>query len=81
MTAGKSIGAWLDQDDDEKWKAWGSDFSTVIELMEGKKDKVLEESADWREAVGAWGILVDVGLRRDDLSSVSQSPNSVVGMV
>lgn len=39
----------------------------MVELMEGKAERVLEESSDWREALGAWGIMVDVGLKRDDL--------------
>ncbi len=38
--------------------------------MEGKAERVLEEAADWREAVGAWGVLVDLGMRRDDLPGV-----------
>ena len=39
-----------------------------MELMEGRAERVLEEAGDWREALGAWGILVDVNLRRDDLA-------------
>jgi nuclear pore complex protein Nup85 len=38
--------------------------------MEGKAEAVLEQAADWREAVGAWGVLVDVELKRDDLPYV-----------
>jgi nuclear pore complex protein Nup85 len=49
------------------WAGWEEDFRAVIELMEGKRERVMEESADWREALGAWGILVDVGMRRDSL--------------
>lgn len=67
-TGGKSVGKWLEEGgglaDAEEWER---DLKTVVELMEGKKERVLDEAADWREAVGAWGILVDVGLRRDDL--------------
>jgi nuclear pore complex protein Nup85 len=72
VTAGKTVGAWLASDGGD-WDAWGRDFMTVVEIMEGKKERVLEEAADWREAVGAWGILVDVGLRRDDLPLVKVS--------
>ncbi len=50
-----------------EWKEWNEEFRVVIEVMEGKSDRILEEANDWREAVGAWGVLVDVGLRRDDL--------------
>ncbi|KAL7424161.1 hypothetical protein Q5752_001747 [Cryptotrichosporon argae] len=64
---GKDRGKWLDDGTGGDWKAWEDDFRAVVELMEGKSERVLEESADWREAVGAWGVLVDVGLRRDDL--------------
>lgn len=66
-TDGKAVGEWLGQGESGDWEEWGSDLSTVIDIMEGKKETVLEESADWREAVGAWGLLVDVGLKRDDL--------------
>lgn len=43
------------------------EFKTVVELMEGKGERVLAEASDWREALGAWGLLVDVGMTRDDL--------------
>ncbi|EIW66274.1 hypothetical protein TREMEDRAFT_70200 [Tremella mesenterica DSM 1558] len=75
---GRPKGQWLEETlpggsvgETGKWSSNERDFRTVIELMEGKPDRVLEESADWREAVGAWGILVDVGLRRDDLPEVT----------
>lgn len=66
FTAGKQTG-WLDENGGAKYIGLENDFRVVIELMEGKRERVLEEANDWREAVGAWGILVDVGLRRDDL--------------
>ena len=53
-----------------KWQRWEDGFRVVIDLMEGKADAVLEQAADWREAVGAWGVLVDVQLKRDDLPYV-----------
>jgi len=52
------------------WKRWEDGFRVVIDLMEGKAEAVLEQAADWREAVGAWGVLVDVQLKRDDLPYV-----------
>ena len=64
---GRGSGRWLE---DAKWAGWETDFRTVVELMEGKAERVMEEAADWREAMGAWGVLVDVGLRRDDLPGV-----------
>ena len=56
--------------EDNQWAGWESDFRVVVELMEGKPERILEEAADWREALGAWGVLVDVGMRRDDLPTV-----------
>lgn len=38
-----------------------------MEVLEGKEQRVLEESADWEEALGAWGIWVRPSLKRDDL--------------
>jgi len=64
---GRKRGRWLE---DNQWAGWESDFRTVVDLMEGKAERVLEEAADWREAVGAWGVLVDLGMRRDDLPGV-----------
>ncbi|WVR05312.1 hypothetical protein IAU60_002326 [Kwoniella sp. DSM 27419] len=67
FTGGRSKGKWFE---DAKWASWEGDFRTVIELMEGKPARVLEEAADWREALGAWGTLVDVDMRRDHLPEV-----------
>ena len=67
LTGGRPRGQWLGKDGEAKWASWENDLRTVVELMEGKADRVMAEASDWREAVGAWGILVDVGLRRDDL--------------
>ncbi|WVQ78536.1 hypothetical protein IAT38_000622 [Cryptococcus sp. DSM 104549] len=74
--AGRKRGSWLDDGSGadevggkDGLKAWENDFRSVVELMEGKPERVLEESADWREALGAWGVLVDVDMRRDHLPS------------
>jgi nuclear pore complex protein Nup85 len=53
-----------------EWTEFESEFRTVVELMEGREETVLAEVGSWREAVGAWGLLVDVGMRRDDLPYV-----------
>jgi nuclear pore complex protein Nup85 len=50
-----------------EWTTLEAEFRTVVDLMEGSEEAVLVEAGSWREAVGAWGLLVDVGLRRDDL--------------
>lgn len=67
-TNGEKRGKWFDEARNGKYAAIEKDFIAVVELMEGKPERVLEESSDWREALGAWGVLVDVTLRRDDLS-------------
>lgn len=63
-TLGKK-GNWLGKGED--WSDWEDNFRIVVELMQGDEERVLEEANDWKEALGAWGVLVDVGLRRDDL--------------
>ncbi|OCF44154.1 nuclear pore complex protein Nup85 [Kwoniella heveanensis CBS 569] len=67
FTGGRPRGKWFE---DPELASWESDFRTVVELMEGKPSRVLEEVADWREALGAWGVLVDVDMRRDHLPEV-----------
>lgn len=60
---GKGEGKWFEGE----WASWEGGFRCVVELMEGRTERVLEEAGDWREALGAWGILVDVDMRRDHL--------------
>lgn len=72
---GRGRGHWFDDDDSSdrsEWASWENDFRSVTELLEGRADRLFEEAADWREAIGAWGVLVDVGLRRDDLPRVME---------
>ncbi|WWC60964.1 uncharacterized protein I303_103541 [Kwoniella dejecticola CBS 10117] len=68
FTGGKAKGKWFG--DDNKYQNMESDFRTIIELMEGKPARILEEASDWKEALGAWGILVDVDIRRDHLPEI-----------
>jgi nuclear pore complex protein Nup85 len=65
---GRGRGNWFDTN--REWASWEEDFRSVTELLEGKSERLFQEVSDWREAVGAWGVLVDVGLRRDDLPRV-----------
>ncbi|WVQ71710.1 hypothetical protein IAR50_001251 [Cryptococcus sp. DSM 104548] len=65
---GKIKGKWFEGMQDGE--TWQGEFRTVVELMEGNMERVLEESGDWREALGAWGVLVDVDLRRDHLPEI-----------
>jgi nuclear pore complex protein Nup85 len=67
ITGGRGRSNWLDTDGGREWSGWEENFKSLVELMEGKADRVLAEANDWREAIGAWGVLVDVWLRRDDL--------------
>jgi nuclear pore complex protein Nup85 len=66
---GRGRGRYLDgrKEGGEDWSSWEADIRTVVELMEGRSERLLEEAADWREAIGAYGVLCDAGLRRDDL--------------
>ncbi|KAL8279181.1 hypothetical protein RQP46_008437 [Phenoliferia psychrophenolica] len=42
----------------------------LLKILVGEEGAVLEHSEDWREAVAAWGVWVNSGLRRDDLPDV-----------
>lgn len=69
FTGGTAKGKWLDDGKGkaEKWADWETDLRGIVEVMEGNIDRVWEESADWREGLAAYGILCNVGLRRDGL--------------
>lgn len=47
-------------------------FRCLLELLAGVPERVLEFSEDWKEAVAAWGTLVQPHLKRDDLPDVVQ---------
>lgn len=55
------------EDGEEERLDWENGFRGLLELMEGKEKRVLDESEDWREALGAWGVWVNAGGRREDL--------------
>lgn len=38
-----------------------------LEVLVGKKERVIEAAEDWKEALAAWATLVDVGLQREGL--------------
>lgn len=42
-------------------------FRCLLELAAGVKERVFEACEDWKEALGAWGTLVQPSLRRDDV--------------
>ena len=68
VTSGPAAKDWLGGGED--MKGTEEDLRAVVDLMEGKADRVLEQSTDWREALGAWGVLVKVDMGRDDLPYV-----------
>lgn len=47
-------------------------FRCLLELMIGVKERVFEACDDWREALGAWGVLVQPALKRDDVPEIIQ---------
>ncbi|WWD09982.1 hypothetical protein V865_008114 [Kwoniella europaea PYCC6329] len=67
FTQSKQKGQWFGEDE---YKSIENDFRVIIDLMEGKPQRILDEASDWREALGAWGILVDVDMRRDHLPEI-----------
>lgn len=46
---------------------WEAGFRCLFELISGRESRILEASEDWREALGAWGVWVNPGGRREDL--------------
>lgn len=50
-----------------------------LEVLAGNKDRVVEAAEDWREALAAWGTLVDVGLKRDGLPDALAKIHSLRG--
>ena len=45
-------------------------YRCLLELMAGIRERVFEACSDWREALGAWGLLVQPTMRRDDIPDV-----------
>ncbi|ORX33416.1 Nup85 nucleoporin-domain-containing protein [Kockovaella imperatae] len=77
---GRTRGKWFEGEEISDPGSWERDFKSVVELMEGKPERVLAEASDWREALGAWGVLVDVNLRRDDLATIAADISSKIPM-
>lgn len=55
-----------DEAEEERW-TWEAEFTILLRIMAGSKDQILECSGSWKEALGAWGILVSPSLKRDDV--------------
>lgn len=47
-------------------------FRCLLEVMAGVQERVFEACDDWREALGAWGILIQPALKRDDVPETMQ---------
>ncbi len=45
-------------------------YRCLLELMAGVRERVFEACSDWREALGAWGLLVQPTMKRDDVPDV-----------
>lgn len=80
FTRGKERqGDWLELEPDEGEeeqdvvdlaRSFETFFMHVADLLVGDAQAVLRESEDWTGAVAVWGVLVDPGLKRDDLPCV-----------
>ena len=61
-------------DDGDGRGEWREGLEDMMGVLEGKQDVIVRMCSDeegghgWREAVGVWGIWVNVELRRDDLT-------------
>lgn len=45
-------------------------FGCLLRLMIGQKEQVYEVCRNWRELLGAWGLLVQPGMKRDDIPEI-----------
>lgn len=52
---------------DDEAEEWTTGFRGLLEILNGEQGRVLEATDDWREALGAWGVWVNPGGRREDL--------------
>lgn len=62
---GKSI----DEIEDERL-GFEAQFGCLLGLMIGQKERVYEVCRNWRELLGAWGLLVQPGMKRDDIPEI-----------
>lgn len=46
---------------------WQAELGVLMRVMLGDKDSLLEVCSTWAEALGAWGVLVSPGLKRNDI--------------
>lgn len=48
-------------------------FRCLLEVMAGVQERVFEACDDWKEALGAWGVLIQPALKRDDVPGTIQA--------
>lgn len=74
-------GDWLELEADEEQgedeqdtadlaRSFETFFMHVVDLLLGDAQAVLRECEEWAGAVAVWGVLVEPGLKRDDLPYV-----------
>lgn len=73
VTGGRPKGKWLDAGGKSKYVEVETELQALVDLMQGNQDRILEQAADWREAVGVWGILVKPDMRRDHLPGIMRT--------
>jgi nuclear pore complex protein Nup85 len=66
-----SIPDWGSEGDWETEEGEGArleeDLQSMIEVLEGEEKRIIKESVDWKEALGAWGLWIRPSLTRDDI--------------
>lgn len=84
LTSGWARASWsagADEDEAElqaEGQALEESVGSLIQLLIGQEERVLEESVDWKEALGAWGVWVRPNQRRDDLPSIIERITNVL---
>ncbi|ORY69411.1 Nup85 nucleoporin-domain-containing protein [Leucosporidium creatinivorum] len=58
--------------DDDLRLDFETSFRCLFELLNGSESRVLEVAEDWREALGAWGVWVNPGGRREGVPATLQ---------
>ncbi len=51
----------------DRMRDWEEYLMVVADLLSGDEEVVVRECEDWMEVLGAWGVLVDVKLKRTEL--------------
>jgi nuclear pore complex protein Nup85 len=58
----------------DDFENWWDRLSDIVGILEGRAEVIkrvcIELGSDWKEVCAAWGVFIDVRLRRQDLSYV-----------